>query len=201
MMAALKEPGWEEINSLIQLYHVKRPRSRGRPFQVLVQTILSQNTSDLNSERAYESLETKVGVTPELLSEATAKEIGDAIRVGGLYNIKAKRIKELAKGVLSRYPRGLDFLHSLDDAAVRFTLSGFKGVGPKTVDILLDFSLGRDVVPVDTHVNRVSKRIGYAPQKARYEEVRSSLEAVIPIGRRLEGHISLITHGPEDLQG
>jgi endonuclease-3 len=195
MMAALKAPGWDEIESLIRLYSVGRPQPRGKPFEVLVQTILSQNTNDLNSGRAFGSLVAKVGVTPEALGKARVGEIGDAIRVGGLYHLKARRIKALARGVMRRYPGGLDFLSGLDDRAVRGALGGFKGVGPKTVDIVLDFSLGRDVVPVDTHVNRVSKRMGYAPPKAGYQEVRSALEAVIPAGRRLEGHIALITHG------
>jgi len=195
MMAALTAPGWHEIETLIRLYRVERPKPMGRPFEVLVQTILSQNTSDVNSGRAFASLREKVGVTPEALGAADSRAIGDAIRVGGLYNIKAKRIRELARGVMARYPDGLSILSSLDDGGVRAALAGFKGVGPKTVDIVLDFSLGRDVVPVDTHVDRVSKRMGYALHKAGYEEVRSSLEAAIPMGRRLEGHISLILHG------
>jgi endonuclease-3 len=195
MMAALKAPGWIEVETLIRRHRVTRPEPRGRPFEVLVQTILSQNTNDVNSGRAFASLKRKVGASPEFLSRADVKEIGDAIRVGGLYNIKAGRIKEVAREVLSRYPGGLSFLYSLDDERVRAALSGLKGVGPKTVDILLDFSLGRDVVPVDTHVFRVSRRMGYVDGKASYEEVRSALEAIIPKGRRAEGHISLVLHG------
>jgi endonuclease-3 len=195
MMAALAGPGWHEIETLIRLYGVKRPKARGKAFEVLVQTILSQNTNDLNSGRAFNSLKKKVGISPESLSRADAKVIADAIRGGGLHNIKAPRIREVAVGMMERYPDGLGFLSSLDDEGVRQALSGFKGVGPKTMDIVLDFALGRDVVPVDTHVNRVSKRIGYVDPHASYDEVRSALEAVIPRGRRLQGHISLIIHG------
>jgi len=195
MMAALKGPGWHEIGRLIRLYGVKRPKTRGEAFEVLVQTILSQNTNDLNSGRAFSSLKEKVGVSPEALARAESKVIADAIRVGGLHNMKSSRIREIAEGVMTRHPRGLGFLSSLDDEGVREALSGFKGVGPKTEDIVLDFALGRDVVPVDTHVNRVSKRMGYVPPNASYEEVRSALEAVIPPGLRLQGHISLILHG------
>lgn len=194
-MAALSAPGWREIETLIRLYKVGRPDPRGRPFEVLVRTILSQNTNDVNSGRAFESLRKSVGVSAEELSRADVGAIGDAIRVGGLYNVKAVRIREVAKGVLSRYPGGLSFLSKLDDEGVRAALSDFKGVGPKTMDIVLDFSLGRDVVPVDTHVNRVSKRMGYASREATYEEVRSRLEAVIPPGKRLQGHVALILHG------
>jgi endonuclease-3 len=195
MMAALKAPGWQEIETLIRLYRVRRPEARGEAFEVLVRTILSQNTNDLNSGRAFDSLRTKVGVSPVSLGLADTKVIADAIRVGGLHNTKAPRIREVAKVVMSRYPVGLGFLSSLDDEEVREALSGFKGVGPKTVDIVLDFALGRDVVPVDTHVDRVSKRMGYVSPRASYGEVRSALEAVIPPGLRLQGHISLILHG------
>jgi endonuclease-3 len=195
MMSALKGPGWPELETLVRFHHVTRPRRRGKPFEVLIQTILSQNTNDLNSRRAYESLVRSVGVTPGSLARADPKLIAASIRVGGLYNTKSIRIRDVAAGVLARYPGGLGFLFELDDEGVRRVLSGFKGVGPKTVDIVLDFSLGRDVVPVDTHVNRVSKRLGYAAPGADYDEVRASLEAVIPPGRRLEGHIALIVHG------
>jgi endonuclease-3 len=195
MMAALKGPGWPEIETLIELYRVRRPKARGEAFEVLVQTILSQNTNDLNSGRAFDALRRDVGVSPESLRRADTNLIAEAIRVGGLQNRKAPRIKDVAEGVIKRYPDGLGFLSTLDDQEVRQALSGFKGVGPKTVDIVLDFALGRDVVPVDTHVNRVSKRIGYVSPKASYEEVRSALEAVIPRGKRLQGHISLIVHG------
>lgn len=195
MMAALKGPGWTEIETLIRLYGVRRPKARGKPFEVLIQTILSQNTNDLNSGRAFEALRREVGISPESLRSLDTKAIADAIRVGGLHNTKAPRIREVAEGVMARYPAGLDFLSSLDDEGVREALSGFRGVGPKTVDIVLDFALGRDVVPVDTHVNRVSKRMGYVPPRASYEEVRSALEVAIPRGRRLQGHIALILHG------
>jgi endonuclease-3 len=195
MMAALKGPGWHEIETLIRLYGVKRPKARREAFEVLVQTILSQNTNDLNSGRAFDSLKKKVGISPEALRSADTKVIADAIRVGGLHNSKAARIKEVAEGVITLHPGGLGFLSSLDEEGVRKALSGFKGVGPKTVDIVLDFALGRDVMPVDTHVNRVSKRMGYVSPHASYEEVRSALEAVVPPGLRLQGHISLILHG------
>jgi endonuclease-3 len=195
MMAALKGPGWPEIETLIRLYDVRRPKARGEAFEVLIQTILSQNTNDLNSGRAFDALRREVGVSPESLRGVDPKVIADAIRVGGLHNTKASRISEVAEGVMTRYSGDLGFLSSLDDEGVREALSGFKGVGPKTVDIVLGFALGRDVVPVDTHVNRVSKRMGYASPRASYEEVRSALEAVIPSGRRLQGHISLILHG------
>jgi endonuclease-3 len=195
MMAALKGPGWEVIRTLMRTYRVRKPSSRGEPFEVLIQTILSQNTNDLNSGRAFDSLRKAFPITSNSLARAPFPRIAEAIRVGGLHNTKAARIKEISAEILRRHPDGLGFLSGMDDDAVRAALTRFKGVGPKTADIVLDFSLGRDVVPVDTHVNRVSKRIGFASKEDGYENVRASLEAAIPRGRRLEGHIALILHG------
>jgi endonuclease-3 len=194
-MAGLKAPGWREIKKLIRHYGVAKFDQMRDPFEVLIGTILSQNTNDLNSRRAFESLSLKVGVTPRALAEADVGVISDSIRTGGLYNIKSARIKEVSKSLLRRHPDGLGFLRQLADEDVRNALAGLKGVGPKTIDIILAFSLGRDVVPVDTHVSRVSKRMGYVEPKAKYEQIRASLEKVIPKGMRVRGHIALIAHG------
>jgi endonuclease-3 len=187
--------GWAEIESLIRQYSVVQPHMEVDPFEALIRTILSQNTNDLNSYRAFESLKGRVGMTPAALASADVGTIAESIRMGGLYNLKAARIKLVSEELLVRYPRGLAFLKELGDEEVRRALSGLKGVGPKTVDIVLAFSLGRDVIPVDTHVNRVSKRMGYANPKAGYRAVKEALEAAVPPGKRLLAHFALITHG------
>lgn len=168
-------------------------RREGDPFKVLVATILSQNTSEANAFRAYESLRERLGVSPEELSRAPVEAIEEAVKPAGLYRAKARAIKELARVVVHE---GVDLreLLSRGEEEVRSFLSKIKGIGPKTIDVLLA-NWGYPVVPVDTHVRRVAIRLGLAPPNAGYEEVRASLERVFPPKERLEAHLLLIKLG------
>ncbi len=168
-------------------------RKYREPFALLIATILSQNTNDRNSYRAFVNLASKFKIKPEVLAEAEERELAEAIRIGGLYRVKAKKIKELAKEVLKL--GGMDEILKGGTEEVRKKLLFLPGVGMKTADIILLFHLGRSVVPVDTHVNRVSKRLGLAPQRAGYEEVRRSLESLFDEEDYVDVHHLLIKLG------
>ena len=173
-------------------------RKRGRyqdPLTVLVQTILSQNTSDTNSRRAFESLLTFF-VNWEGVAMANVDEIAASIRVGGLGEIKARRIKQ-ALGEIQR-ERGrleLDFLSHLPVAEARDWLKQLPGVGTKTSLCVLLFSLGRPALPVDTHVFRVSKRLGLVDSRASVEQTHRLLESLVPSEDVYQFHLLLIEHG------
>ena len=149
-------------------------RETSDPFRVLVVTILSQSCTDIAALRAYRTLDQQVGVTPQSLSQTETQEITKAIRVAGLHRQKSRALKKLAQITVNQYSGILDDIlrHPVDQA--RILLQELPKVGPKTADVLLSV-WGKPTISVDTHVNRVSKRLGLAPQKAKYEEVRMAL--------------------------
>jgi endonuclease-3 len=169
--------------------------SRREPFQTLIRTVLSQATNDRNRDRAYKNLLEKYAITPEALAAADVKEIESAIRVGGLHRNKSRKIKALSKAVLERFDGSLGFLFSQPLSEARSVLLSIPGVGPKTADVVLLFAAGKPTVPVDTHVNRVSRRLGLASIKGGYEDVRKSLEALYSPGDYLAVHLLLISLG------
>lgn len=164
------------------------------PFLLLVGTILSQNTNWRNTRAAYNRLITKFH-TPGQLARAEVLEIQKLIKPAGLYRMKSKRLKEVARIVLERYRGDLSTLLRKPSEEARRELLSLPGIGYKTADVVLVFGAGRDVLPIDTHIFRVSKRLGFARPKASYEEVRSELEELTPRGHRGEAHVLWIQHG------
>jgi len=161
----------------------------------MIQTILSQNTNDVNSDRAMSRLRSKFEITPEALSTAPIDEIVECIRPAGLYRMKAPRIKDVSKIVLDQFGGNLDSILRKPPSEARSILMDFPGVGYKTADILLAFVAGHPTIPVDTHVMRVSKRLGMVRKNAGYEETRLALEELVSPKRRLSMHLSLIRFG------
>jgi len=149
-------------------------RETSDPFRVLVVTIFSQSCTDIAALRAYRTLDRQVGVTPQSLSRTKTQDIAKAIRVAGLYKQKSRALKKLAQISLKHHSRTLDGILRYPVDQARFLLQELPNVGPKTADVLLSV-WGRSTISVDTQVNRVSKRLGLAPQKAKYEEVRTAL--------------------------
>ncbi|HLN46328.1 MAG TPA: endonuclease III [Candidatus Sulfotelmatobacter sp.] len=168
---------------------------RGEPFETLVNTILSQNTADTNSTRAYESLSKRFEIKPEVLAKANIGEIEEAIKVSGLYKNKAQNIKQSAIIICKKYHGSLKPVLSLPLEEARSTLMQFPGVGPKTADVVLLFSADQATIPVDTHVKRVTKRLGFAPVNANYETIRQNLQSLYKPADYLAVHILLIMHG------
>jgi endonuclease-3 len=165
------------------------------PLDVLIQSILSQSTTNVNSDRAFENLKRRFP-TWEQARRARVTSIEAAIRSGGLAHQKSIRIKRLLNEIYER--RGsldLSFLFSMPlEEAVEF-LAGFKGVGPKTVACTLLFACNRPIFPIDTHIFRIARRVGLIPQKCSDEEAHRLMTAMIPDGRFYEVHINMIRHG------
>ena len=135
------------------------------PVDELVSTILSQNTNDVNRDRAFDSLRNKFP-TWEEVRDADTDEVIEAVRVAGLANQKGPRIQQVLRDITEeRGSLDLSFLEDMSIEEARDWLTKFKGVGPKTAAIVLCFSLNRPAFPVDTHVYRVSGRIGLRPEK------------------------------------
>ncbi len=165
------------------------------PFKALVLTVISQNTSDRNAERAFESLSKKFAITPDSLSKADAADVEEALKVAGLQRVKAKTLKLTSLAILERFNGSLDFIYSLPLEEARKALMRLPGVGPKTADVVLLFCAKKQTFPVDTHVNRVSKRLGLAPRDVSYEGVRKSLQESFEPRDYLSAHLLLISLG------
>lgn len=170
-------------------------RSHGEPLGALVMTILSQHTSDTNSERAFDSLRRRYPDW-DSVREASVGEIADTIRSGGLADAKAPRIRGVLEEIYGlRGETSLDFLRETPTEDAKALLQGFHGVGPKTAACVLMFSLGRPVLPVDTHVFRVSHRLGLIPKKIGEAKAHDALEAMLPPERVYAFHVHMIRHG------
>jgi endonuclease-3 len=162
----------------------------------LILTVLSQHTSDLNSERAFGLLR-RAYPTWEAAVAAPWQEVADVIRPGGLANTKARRIQAILREVLEREGRfDLERLSEGGDEQVREYLASLPGVGPKTVAVVMGFALGRETIPVDTHVHRVATRLGLVP-KTSAERAQRLLEEQVPDELKTPLHVGLIRHGRE----
>ncbi|MBL8061996.1 MAG: endonuclease III [Anaerolineales bacterium] len=163
----------------------------------LVSTILSQNTNDVNRDRAFNALRAKFP-TWEAVRDAKEKDVIEAIRPAGLANQKGPRIQQVLQAITKeRGSLNLQFLAdmSVDDA--RDWLTKFNGVGPKTAAIVLCFSLNMPAFPVDTHVYRVTGRIGLRPERMTVEQAHPHLEAVFPPETYYAAHLNIIRLGRE----
>ncbi len=179
-----------EVAARLRATYGARRRRTEDPLDVLIRTVLSQNTSDANSHKAFANLKDRFPTIRDLAA-AEAGQIEEEIRIGGLYRRKARIIQNLARGILSE---GLD-LAKMDDSQARKCLCSLDGVGPKTASCVLLFGLGRDVMPVDTHVCRLSRRIGLLPDKVPIERADVELERVVRPDLRYGLHLDLIQHG------
>jgi len=161
-----------------------------------VGVILSQNTSNTNSSRALASLK-KAYPNLEDMRKAPVENIEEAIRSGGLAKIKSKRISELLQAVHDDFGvTSLEHLRDKPTEEVKAALSKYKGMGPKTVSCVLLFTLGRNDFPVDTHVHRVSTRLGWVPTSGgSREKTYERLNEKIPDDLKYDLHVLLIRHG------
>ena len=155
--------------------------SSSDPFKHLIITVLSQNTSEANCIRAYRGLAAEFEITPEVLAKADREEIKEAIRSGGLYNVKSKRIKQLSRVVLEKFGGEIAQVLSLPKEEAKKNLTKLPGIGNKTADVLLTSRYGyREVLPIDTHYDRLAKRLGLVKPDAQYHEIQTALFEFIP---------------------
>ncbi|NIP67194.1 endonuclease III [Candidatus Bathyarchaeota archaeon] len=171
---------------------IESPR---KPFRTLIRTVLSQATVSKNTDRAFRNLKQEFQLTPEALAKADLEEIQEAIKVAGLFRNKSRAIKNISQLVLERFNGSLDFIHSLPLQEARRKLMDLPGVGPKTADVVLLFCDRRPVIPIDTHVRRVSGRLRLAPAEENYQQVREALQFLYPPQDYLPVHLLLISLG------
>jgi endonuclease-3 len=165
------------------------------PVESLVSTILSQNTNDVNRDRAFDRLRQRFP-SWEAVRDAPADEVIEAVRPAGLAPTKVPRIQDALRRITEE--RGeirLDFLDEMPLEEARRWLISTRGIGPKTAAIVLLFALGRPAFPVDTHIHRVTKRLGLIPEKTTREKAHDLLESAVPSEIYYTFHINLIAHG------
>jgi endonuclease-3 len=167
------------------------------PLDELVSTILSQNTNDVNRDRAFNSLRTTFP-TWELVRDAQQVDVIEAIRTAGLANQKGPRIQNVLRAITKEVGSlDLAFLTDMQTSEARDWLLRFKGVGPKTAAIVLLFSLDKPAFPVDTHIYRVTGRLELRPEKMSAEKAHNHLEGLFPPDSYYDVHLNIIRLGRE----
>jgi len=165
------------------------------PLDDLIKTVLSQNTNDRNRDRAYDRLKERFPTWEKVLTAQT-QTIAKAIRVGGLGNQKSTRIKALLAWLKHTYGElSLDPICDMDFDEALGTYGHLKGVGVKTVAVVLMFACGKDIFPVDTHVHRVCRRLGLVPMKTTAEKTFHLMRDHVPRGKSYSLHLNMIALG------
>lgn len=206
-MTRLKKPwqGREDLKAKVRKitlllekqYGIPRREGPREALDILIETILSQNTNDRNRDKAFQRLKTRFPHWENVLS-GQRKSIVSAIRPGGLAEQKARRIHEILRWIKEREGRlSLSFLKKMDSREIKKTIGSLKGIGPKTLHCLLLFGLRREAFPVDTHILRIGKRLGFIPEGMNAEKAHSWMVPFIPRGKSLSLHLNLIRFGRE----
>lgn len=199
-MSDLKKRALKIHEKLLEAFGNPTWRNPLPPIDELVSTILSQNTNDVNRDRAFNALRAKFP-TWEAVRNAKTDDVINAIRPAGLANQKGPRIQNVLRAITEeRGSLNLDFLAGLPIEEARAWLTKFNGVGPKTAAIVLCFSLNRPAFPVDTHIYRVTGRIGLRPKKMTVEQAHPHLESIFPPETYYAAHLNLIRLGREVCQ-
>ena len=196
-MIVLNELARQVHQILLDYYGQPTWRDPLPPLDELISTILSQNTNDTNRDRAFHSLRERFP-TWEGVRDGDPSMVMDAIRTAGLANQKGPRIQQILRDITAeRGSLDISFLSGLPLEEARAWLLKFKGVGPKTTAIVLCFSLGRPAFPVDTHIYRVSGRLGLRPGEMSVEAAHPHLESLLPPEAYYASHLNLIRLGRE----
>lgn len=183
------------MERLGHLYGEPRPTPHGDAVAELILTVLSQNTADTNSGRAFTALLRRYP-SWDAIAGAPLEDVVATIQPGGLAQQKAPRIQAILRAVCALSPDwDLGFLRDQPIEEARAWLRSLPGVGPKTAACVLLFALGLPAMPVDTHVERVAKRLGLIPAKITPEQAHDALEALVPPAAYYRFHMLLIKHG------
>ncbi len=182
---------------LIDFYGEPIWRNPLPPVDELVSTILSQNTNDVNRDRAFDALRKRFPTWVQV-RDASEADVIEAIRPAGLANQKGPRIQAVLQAITEeRGSLDLSFLEDYSTEEGMEWLMKFKGVGPKTATIVLQFSLGKPAFPVDTHVHRISGRLGLRPEKTNADKAHAYLAAQFPPETYYAAHLNIIRLGRE----
>jgi endonuclease-3 len=196
-MNPLSERALKIHQRLLEFYGEPIWRNPLPAIDELVSTILSQNTNDTNRDRAFNALRAKFE-TWEAVRDADPVDVINAIRPAGLANQKGPRIQQVLRSITEeRGNLDLSFLGDLPVDEARAWLVRFNGVGPKTAAIVLCFSLGKNAFPVDTHIYRVTGRIGLRPERMTVERAHPHLESLFPPETYYPAHLNIIRLGRE----
>lgn len=171
-------------------------------IEYLIETILSQNTNDINRDKAFKNLQEKYGEDWEKVENADREELIDTIRIAGLGPTKAERIQEALRIVredeeFSGGEYSIEFLNEMSVEDGKKWLTDIPGIGPKTAAVILCFHFRKPVIPVDTHVHRISQRFELVPEGCSRTRTHEILEKIVPDDIKYGFHILLITHGRE----
>ncbi|MBN2410749.1 endonuclease III [candidate division KSB1 bacterium] len=180
---------------LEKAFGIPKWKGKGKPLDSLILTILSQSTNDRNRDMAYTRLKERF---PDWMSvmNAPVEKIVDAIRPAGLGNQKSVRIKDVLKWVYDTYGTfDLHFLCDRDPEEVIHTFLQLKGVGIKTISVVLMFTCGVDIFPVDTHVHRICRRLGLVPDKTSAEKTHHLMQSIVPAGKSYSLHMNFLKLG------
>jgi endonuclease III len=193
----VKEQARRVYKKLLEFYGYPTWRNPLPPIDELISTILSQNTNDTNRDRAFQSLRQSFPSWEEV-RDADTEAVIDAIRPAGLANRKGPRIQSILKEITRLVGElNLGLLNELSPEEARAWLMQFNGVGPKTAAIVQQFSLGIPAFPVDTHIFRVSGRLGLRPAKMNAEQAHQYLSELFPPETYYAVHLNLIRLGRE----
>ena len=183
------------VSRLESFYGIPKRSGQGKPLNSLVKTILSQNTNDRNRDLAYDALR-KAFPDWKQVMEADEPYIAAAIRPAGLANQKSKTIKSVLQWIHAEYGTlELDFLQQMDveEAIKLFTKQ--RGIGIKTISVVLMFECGKDIFPVDTHVHRVCQRLGLVPNNADAVKTHHLMQPLVPGGKSFSLHMNFLKLG------
>jgi endonuclease-3 len=183
------------IRALEKAYGLREQSRLDDPLECLIRTVLSQNTNDVNRDRAYHTMRAHF-LTWDAVMDAPTRRLAAAIRVGGIANVKSARIQRILRQIKESHGwLDLRFLRERSPDEAEAILGGFDGVGPKTVKCVQIFALGQPVFPVDTHIFRLSKRMGFVDPKATREQAHDVMGRLVPPAKMYSFHLNLIEHG------
>ncbi|MBN2000289.1 endonuclease III [candidate division KSB1 bacterium] len=185
-----------EITACLEdFFGVPQWNGRGNPLSSMIKTILSQNTNDKNRDMAYHRLKERYPDWSLLLDEPTS-DIADTIRPAGLANQKSERIQKFLHWIVERTGElNLDFLCEMQPDHAIETFTQLKGIGIKTIAVVLMFTCGVDIFPVDTHVHRICRKLNLVPENASAEKTHFLMQPLVPDGKSFSLHMNFLKLG------
>ena len=187
------------MRALIERYKPKNWAAGMDPFEALVAIIISQNSTDLVTERVMKALASKVKITPETIAKIPEAQLVKVLRPAGLARQKVPKIKAIAKTLVENHGGKMDGFIAAPVPVAREMLLELPGVGPKTADVWLSLVAGRDTMPMDTHIGRLARR-WHLSTATDYDGINEDLRRYVPEKDRRMGHLALIMFGREICQ-